>query len=485
MSIVNSDLIDLNEFTDKTFVLKGNNANPVFIFVHGWASLPTDLMPIAKSFNEEGNTCVLLLLEGHGESMTELSNAKYDEWYNQIERVYNKYHTDNKKVFLFGFSLGATICLDFASRNNVDGVVSISGFFSFRHPKSSLFFLRLIKNFRTKWKRNLHTTSKDSRKETAFHKYIPLQAVESILKESNRVKKMACYIRCPVIFFHSIDDKVSRYADTAAFCNALNECGRMVTLQQLDHFIQFDIPPTKIRDIAIYYFKESKEYEKESAMDNNMLTVQLEQLHLEAGRWSDVMFRLVLTFFTIFGFLLYNSLPDVTTKSTEAPYYLVSYSLVINIYLILASLYYFYINRSIAYLVHHVEPFIIGLPSKTYRTISFASGPRITGGISVIVFAMPLLISLLSITYGIYEYNDCFLIVTKSNMLLQLWMLVSIATFLCIIATLIKVTKHARFQLSIVPKLYNVTAYYELLLRKLYISVTPGCIHQSKREEKK
>lgn len=324
-------------------------------------------------------------------------------------------------------------------------------------------------------------TSKNSTREIGFHKYIPLQAVEPIFRESSRVKKMACHIRCPVIFFHSIDDKVARYTDTAAFCSALNEYGRMVTLQQLDHFIQFDIPPAKIRDIVVYYFKESKEYEKDFSVDNNMLTMQLEQLHLEHRMWADIMIRLVLAFFTVFGFLLYNSLPDLITKSTEAPYYLISYALTINIYLIIALLYYFYINRSIAYLVHHIEPFIIGLPSKTYRIIHYASGPRMTGGVSVIVFALPLVISLLCIIYGIYEYADRFLIVEKSNLLLQLWMLVSMTTFLCIIVTLIKVTKHSRYQLSIVPKLYNATPYYELLLRKLYISVVPGCAYQSKR----
>ena len=484
MSIVNSDLIDLNKFTDNTFVLKGDNDSSVFIFVHGWASLPTDLMPIAESFNEEGFTCVMLLLEGHGGSITELSNAKYDEWYSQLERAYHRYHTDNKKVFLFGFSLGATICLDFASQNKVDGVASISGFFSFRHPKSSLFFLRLTKKFWEKWKRNLRTTSQDSKKETAFHKYIPLHAVENIFSEAKRVKKMACDIKCPVIFFHSIDDKVSRYADTAAFCSALNEYGRMVTLQQLEHFIQFDIPPAKIRDIAVYYFfKESNEYEKEVSIDNNMLAMQLEQLHLEHRGWSDIMFRLILAFFTVFGFLLYNSLPAVTAKSPEAPYYLVSYSLVINIYLILASLYFFYINRSISYLMHHIEPFVIGIPSKIYRSIHFASGPAMTGGVAVIIFAMPLLISLVSIVYGIYEYNDRFFIAAKSNFLLQLWMSISIVTFICIVSTLIKVTKHSKYQLRVIPKIFNVTAYYELLLRRLYISVAPGCVHQSRTKK--
>lgn len=46
--------------------LEQPDSDSVFIFIHGFASGPDDLLPLAKTFYSRGYHCELVILKGHG-----------------------------------------------------------------------------------------------------------------------------------------------------------------------------------------------------------------------------------------------------------------------------------------------------------------------------------------------------------------------------------------------------------------------------------
>ncbi|MEW6242199.1 MAG: hypothetical protein AB1564_15460, partial [Chloroflexota bacterium] len=82
----------LNNFISTShgsFMLEGDKTKPRFLFIHGFATYIDDLIPLASAFHNEGYTCDLLALKGHGGSQDDLINSSYAEWYEQVKVAYS------------------------------------------------------------------------------------------------------------------------------------------------------------------------------------------------------------------------------------------------------------------------------------------------------------------------------------------------------------------------------------------------------------
>ena len=94
-------------------LLKGNNHDSaIFLFIHGYGSSPLDLLPLAKQINSTGYSCALIMLSGHGGSGEDLIGQSYSKWKNDLKKAILHFGKTYNSIYLIGFSLGATLCLD-------------------------------------------------------------------------------------------------------------------------------------------------------------------------------------------------------------------------------------------------------------------------------------------------------------------------------------------------------------------------------------
>ena len=166
---------------------------------------------------------------------------------------------------------------------------------------------------------------------------------------------------------------VANYWAVANLAKSITPFGScLVTFRCLKHFLHFDAPLCSWFDVISSFF-----WQKDStinAPDREQIKDARLHASAELRHWSGILFQLIVGFFSIFGALVYFSLPEILNEKSGAPYYLASYSILTSFFLILLCLYFFYVNRVNVFLKHHIEPYISSISWTAYRTTKFFSG---------------------------------------------------------------------------------------------------------------
>ena len=465
--------------------LKGADSDVAFLFIHGFGTSPLDLLPLARAFHKRGYTCQLLCLRGHGKGYQELAQAKYEEWRKQVCDAYSQLHSKFSRVFLVGFSMGGMMAIDLAACiGSVAGVISISTFFKSARPRLAtlvLFLASLMPKKRFRWR--LHTTVPSSRKQLYGTTHLPAELSKSIFREAEGVQDRFGSVKCPVLLLHSVDDKVASYEHLAYAARInTNVNALVVTFFALDHFLQFDVPPAGICNLALEQFGLSNQQITPPQANSGLLVERLKQRSEESRHWAEMLFRLITGFFAVMGGLLYVSLPDVIGKQPRAPYYLISYSLLISIYVQLATLYFFYLNRVDSYIKYHIEPYLQGVGWISFRTNHWASGEAskvMTRLVSIAELGIPFIISYVILIYTAITYYERFLLFDPRNSIF-LQTSLGVGTLFWIIAAYgIGMVMHygrQRLHIPVITQIANEGV--EEQIDRLYASISPGSVHQ-------
>ncbi len=451
---------------------------PLFIFIHGFGTSHYDLKPLMHSFQLLRYKCIPLLQKGHNEIICKYN---YDELYSQLDKTINK-HTRYHDIYLIGFSVGGTLAIDYASKNNViKGILSVSTFVGPTYQKSITFLFKILKIFRIKkLRRKLQTTSRKTKKELVYSKYIDIISFELIIKKCAKIIDKICYLKCPILFLHSIDDKVSSYFKLAQTITSERLNCRLVTFRELNHFIQFDIPSSSIRDLTLNYFKISKS-EKYVEHELSLIKENYKECKNEERHWADIVFKIIVGFFSVFGMLLYFSLDEVYQRTPKAPYFLIAYSLAINIYILLVTLYFFYLNRIAVYLKHHLEPFIPGISFITYRTKKWISGKisqTMTLNVSMFFVGLPFSISIFLLIYCLLSYTECFASLTTTNCFMYTLFIFTFFLWCFNVKQVRDLKRYTIREVYNIPRPVKTTICFENQLLQLISNILPGCVKQ-------
>lgn len=93
------------------------NSDVAFLVVHGFTGSPFNTKPLGELFHSMGHTAVGIRLPGHGTHPTDMIRTRWQHYYEQVSRTYRNLKSHYNRVFLVGFSMGGTLCLDLAGRN--------------------------------------------------------------------------------------------------------------------------------------------------------------------------------------------------------------------------------------------------------------------------------------------------------------------------------------------------------------------------------
>ncbi|MEA2059985.1 MAG: alpha/beta hydrolase [Thermodesulfobacteriota bacterium] len=86
------------------------------LLIHGYMASPAEMKPLGKYFFEKGYTVYIPRLKGHGTAPEDLAETKYTQWIESVEEGYILLRSLCDSIFVGGFSTGAGLALDLASR---------------------------------------------------------------------------------------------------------------------------------------------------------------------------------------------------------------------------------------------------------------------------------------------------------------------------------------------------------------------------------
>lgn len=98
------------------------------LMVHGFTGSPFSMRPWGEYLAEHGLTVVGPRLPGHGTRWQEMNLTRWQDWYGEAERGFDRLRSACEQVFVMGLSMGGTLALRLAEErgDDVAGVVTVN-----------------------------------------------------------------------------------------------------------------------------------------------------------------------------------------------------------------------------------------------------------------------------------------------------------------------------------------------------------------------
>ncbi len=172
------------------------------LLIHGFTSSPGDFRELAKFLAEKNITVYAPLLPGHGTHPRDLKEIEYQKWINAAQQSLNL--LDTKKKFVLGYSMGGTLALSLAAKNDLDGVISINSaiFLANRY----LPFIPLIKLVETYTAKKPEDIIKFIDEKRVVYDSMSLSSITELQKLINTVQLQQ--ITEPILIFQSDSDRI-------------------------------------------------------------------------------------------------------------------------------------------------------------------------------------------------------------------------------------------------------------------------------------
>jgi alpha-beta hydrolase superfamily lysophospholipase len=101
------------------FELTHPNSNKVALLIHGLTDSPFTYHDLAQVYYQQGYTVRTILLPGHGSAASALLNVEVSQWQQAIKYGIKRSVQDFDEVILAGYSTGAALLIDYATKHTV------------------------------------------------------------------------------------------------------------------------------------------------------------------------------------------------------------------------------------------------------------------------------------------------------------------------------------------------------------------------------
>ena len=238
---------------EKSIKLKHYDNRPLFIITHGYGSSFFDLLNIACRLSKLEFNVVIVILNAHCDnySFTEMS---YTKWSERLTDIYMECRRSYEEIYLIGFSLGALLSLDLAENYHVDGIITISGYLGLEYSTTVSYLSDILLKFKIEKVFRVIQVSEKAKNDVPHLKYLPLENVKMLEENANVVKRKISKLKTKRLHFHSVDDLVASFSEIVKISKNYKDLARVVTLNNLPHFMQFDVDNKIMVDMIIRYF---------------------------------------------------------------------------------------------------------------------------------------------------------------------------------------------------------------------------------------
>jgi carboxylesterase len=177
------------------------------LLCHGFTGTPQSLRPWAEHLARAGFSVSLPLLPGHGTTWQDMNRSRWPEWYATVDVALTQLQERCRSVVVAGLSMGGALALRLAEQRGPDvaGLVLVNPAVRFTDPRLlALPALRFLVP-------SLPGIGSDIKKagpvELAYDR-TPLQALHSMVRHSELVRRDLPSVHQPLLLFRSLEDHV-------------------------------------------------------------------------------------------------------------------------------------------------------------------------------------------------------------------------------------------------------------------------------------
>jgi len=254
---------------DRFFKKKSNTG---CLLVHGLTSSTQEMEEIADYLYSKNYTVLATLLKGHNTSIKDLNKTTWKDWYSSLLDDFNLLSKHCNKIYVIGSSVGATLSLHLATKQNskLKGMILLAPAIFYINNLATLTpLLKYFKKYSTKDYKEYYPSRKEvffdianekALKKRIAYKKVPISSIASTIKLINIVRKEIKNIDIPTLIIHSLNDHTikpesSRYI----YDNLAIKEKKLIFVEQSGHVLTVDFDKKRIfREILDFITKYKK-----------------------------------------------------------------------------------------------------------------------------------------------------------------------------------------------------------------------------------
>lgn len=172
---------------------------------HGFTGSPASMVPWGRYLAEQGYAVAVPRLPGHGTTWQEMNRTRWQDWYAEVERSFEKLRANCDQVVVGGLSMGATLALLLAAerQSEVAGIVSVNVSIDNKDPRR--FALPLLKRVVPSFPGIADDVKKPGVTESGYDR-LPLRAAAELVSLYKHLRPQVPRITQPLLVFRSSED---------------------------------------------------------------------------------------------------------------------------------------------------------------------------------------------------------------------------------------------------------------------------------------
>ena len=172
---------------------------------HGFTGSPASMVPWGRYLAEQGYAVAVPRLPGHGTTWQEMNRTRWQDWYAEVERSFEKLRANCDHVVVGGLSMGATLALLLAAerQSEVAGIVSVNVSIDNKDPRR--FALPLLKRVVPSFPGIADDVKKPGVTESGYDR-LPLRAAAELVSLYKHLRPQLPRITQPLLVFRSSED---------------------------------------------------------------------------------------------------------------------------------------------------------------------------------------------------------------------------------------------------------------------------------------
>ncbi len=199
---------------------------------HGFTGSPASVVPWGRHLASEGYAVSVPRLPGHGTSWQEMNVTQWRDWYDELDREFEKLRANCDSVVVGGLSMGGALALRLAEEHGkkIAGVMLVNA--AVASNNKQLLAVPVLKRVIPSMPGIINDIKKPGQDEYGYDR-IPLKALGSMMAGWKEVRRDLAKVTQPIIHFRSAEDHV--VDPTSSHIIASTVSSRQVTERMLEN----------------------------------------------------------------------------------------------------------------------------------------------------------------------------------------------------------------------------------------------------------
>lgn len=223
------------------------NGETACLLVHGLGCGPIQMRGIGENLRNWGFTARGILLPGHCKNIHGFTQNPFYDWQMKIEKEYRELKQKHSRVIVIGFSLGALLTLQLATKYPIERIVLIGTPVFLVHKYLPIrTCIRICKNFVKRVKTRKRKCYMESERYSGYlhqpiETHYSLHALNGITEIIDSIVGKLMYIKSPALVIHSKKDAIAAPASATYVIKRLGSTQKeLIWLKKSHHLVMYD-----------------------------------------------------------------------------------------------------------------------------------------------------------------------------------------------------------------------------------------------------